>query len=232
MTPLYTCVYYCCFTTTMGTARGPWSPNYINSIMCPPFCQFYKKVVLRVSEHGDVIQTQTIRIVPLNCFSKLGPCLAHLCSNMRSFGSKCIVLKKVLVTLLGLYGAPHSISATPEWFGARGIAPPCIPRYAPADWTIMQRVKSYRCIRLFGVPQSFGAFIVVRRPGSCARCSPSLRPWLLRAVTRLNKAMVHRSNQRHTRNLGFGGENFSTCPNFCATSRKTNRRVLQGDGSA
>ena len=30
----------------------------------PPFCQFYKKVVLRLSEHGDVIETQTIRIAP------------------------------------------------------------------------------------------------------------------------------------------------------------------------
>ena len=42
---------------------GAWSPNYINS-MCPPFYQFYKKVVLRLSEHGDVIETQTIRIIP------------------------------------------------------------------------------------------------------------------------------------------------------------------------
>ena len=31
--------------------------------------------------------------------------LAPLCSNLRSFGSKCAVLKKVFVTLLGLYGA-------------------------------------------------------------------------------------------------------------------------------
>ena len=31
--------------------------------------------------------------------------LAPLCSNLRSFGSKCTVLKKVFVTLLGLYGA-------------------------------------------------------------------------------------------------------------------------------
>jgi len=27
----------------------PWSPNYINSIMCHLFCQFYRKVVLRLS---------------------------------------------------------------------------------------------------------------------------------------------------------------------------------------
>jgi len=37
----------------------------------PLFCQFYKKVVLRLSERGDVIETQTIRIVPPKFFSKL-----------------------------------------------------------------------------------------------------------------------------------------------------------------
>jgi len=42
--------------------------------MYPQFGQFYKKVVLRLSEHGDVIETQTIRFVPTNFFSKLGPC--------------------------------------------------------------------------------------------------------------------------------------------------------------
>jgi len=34
-------------------------------------------------------------------------------SNLRSFGSKCTVLKKVLVTLLGLSGVPRSYSAPP-----------------------------------------------------------------------------------------------------------------------
>jgi len=32
--------------------------------------------------------------------------LAPPCSNLRSFGSKCTILKKVLVALLGLFGAP------------------------------------------------------------------------------------------------------------------------------
>ena len=36
------------------------------------------------------------------------------------------------------------ISAPPDWFSARVIAHPLSPRYAPADWTIRQRVKSYR----------------------------------------------------------------------------------------
>jgi len=60
--PLYTCVYITsCYTTTMGVAS-------INSIMCPQFGQFYKKVVLRLGEHGDVIETQTIRFVPPKVF--------------------------------------------------------------------------------------------------------------------------------------------------------------------
>jgi len=50
----------------MGVARGK----------CTPFCQFYKKDVLRLSEHADVIETQTIRYVMSlpKFFSKLGPC--------------------------------------------------------------------------------------------------------------------------------------------------------------
>ena len=55
------------------------------------------------------------------------------------FGKKYTVLKKVIVTLLGNFGAPCSGSAPPSWFGARGIVPPsfrlCRPgmeSYAPS----------------------------------------------------------------------------------------------------
>jgi len=41
-----------------------------------------------------------------------------------SFGSKCTVLKKVLVTLLGFFGDPRSHSS---------IVPPLPPRYAPGS---------------------------------------------------------------------------------------------------
>ena len=34
----------------------------------------------------------------------------------------------------------------------------------------------------------FGALIVIRRPGNCAPWPLSLRPWLLRSATRLNKS--------------------------------------------
>jgi len=40
--------------------------------------------------------------------------LAPLYSNLRSFGSKCTVLKKVFVTLLGLFGAPAVILRCPQ----------------------------------------------------------------------------------------------------------------------
>jgi len=30
--------------------------------------------ILRLSEYGDLIKTQTVRIVPSKYFSKLGPC--------------------------------------------------------------------------------------------------------------------------------------------------------------
>jgi len=49
----------------MGVPRrslGPWSPKYIISIIFLPHFQVYKKVVLQLIEHGDVIEAQTIHI--------------------------------------------------------------------------------------------------------------------------------------------------------------------------
>jgi len=37
----------------------------------PPILPILQKVVLRLSEHGDVIETQTLRFVPPKFFSKL-----------------------------------------------------------------------------------------------------------------------------------------------------------------
>ena len=39
--------------------------------------------------------------------------LAPPCSNLRSFGSKSTVLKKVLATLLGIFGPPTAVSRRP-----------------------------------------------------------------------------------------------------------------------
>ena len=42
-----------------------------------------------------------------------------------------LLLKKVLMTLLGLFDAHGSGSAPPQWFGARGIAPPLPTPFYP-----------------------------------------------------------------------------------------------------
>jgi len=47
----------------MGVARYQF-----HSIMYPQFGHVYKKVVLRLGEHGDVIETQTIKFVPAKVF--------------------------------------------------------------------------------------------------------------------------------------------------------------------
>ena len=50
--------------------------------------------------------------------------LAPPCLNLRSFRSKRVVMKKLLETLLVLFGASL-------WFSARGVAPPFV---SPLDW--------------------------------------------------------------------------------------------------
>jgi len=59
------------------------------------------------------------------------------CSNLSSFESKCIALKKVLVTLLGFFRARHSHSAPGE------LCPPCPHRYDP-DWDPVHRSRLMR----------------------------------------------------------------------------------------
>jgi len=54
----------------------------------PPFCQFYKKVVIRLSEHGDVIEKQTLRIAPQRFLANSVP-VYHIACWFRS----CAVLK-------------------------------------------------------------------------------------------------------------------------------------------
>jgi len=46
--------YTICYTIRMGIARYQFRN-------VPQFGQFYKKVVLRLSKHDDVIETQTVR---------------------------------------------------------------------------------------------------------------------------------------------------------------------------
>jgi len=56
--------------------------------------------------------------------------LAPACSNLWSFESKFTVLKKILVTLLGLFGDPSRDSAPGE------LRPRFTPHYAPGSMTI------------------------------------------------------------------------------------------------
>jgi len=50
--------------------------------------------------------------------------LAPPCSNLRFFGSKCTVLKKVLVTILGRFGDPRNHSAPGELFSPCPLVTP------------------------------------------------------------------------------------------------------------
>jgi len=66
--------------------------------------------------------------------------LAPPCSNLRSFGSTFTVLKKVLVTLLGLFGVPAFIRRPPAVFQSPQsdsvpgeLRPLALPRYVPDE---------------------------------------------------------------------------------------------------
>jgi len=56
--------------------------------------------------------------------------LAHPCSNLRSFGTKCTVLKKVR-DIARTFRRPYRHSARPQCFDARGIVPPLTPWSGP-----------------------------------------------------------------------------------------------------
>jgi len=73
---------------------------------------FCKQISPFCLDARDVQRGNEVRWRPRQEASLAPPCL-----NLRSFGSKCTVLKKVLMTLLGLFGPP-------QWFGARGFVPP------------------------------------------------------------------------------------------------------------
>ena len=73
---------------------------------------------------------------------------------------------------------------------------------------------------------------IFRRPGNYAPSPRSLTPWLLRSATRLNKSWYTALTRGIWDLWDLGEENFSILPNFCATLKKTSRKVLQGDSSA
>ena len=67
--------------------------------------------------------------------------LAPPCSNLSSFESKFIALKKVLVTFVGLFGAPAMIWRPVLTRHPGNCAPFAPTRYAPATttWSIKER---------------------------------------------------------------------------------------------
>jgi len=69
--------------------------------------------------------------------TRLKASLALLFSNLRSSGSKCTTLKKVLVTLLGLFGAPTVIRRANSDSALGELCSYCPPHYAPADTDIL-----------------------------------------------------------------------------------------------
>ena len=77
----------------------------------------------------------------------------------------------------------------------------------------------------------FRALIVIRRPGNGDPCPPSLRPWLLRAATRLSKSWYTALTRGIQEPWALGGAKFSFRPNFCATLRKNEQENFAGDGS-
>jgi len=52
----------------MDVARGVTVTKLYQFHNVPPILPIFQKVVLRLSEHDDVIETQTIRIVPRKLF--------------------------------------------------------------------------------------------------------------------------------------------------------------------
>jgi len=79
--------------------------------------------------------------------------LAPPCSNLRPFGSKCTVLKKVLITLW-LFGPPQG-------FGTRGIVPPC-PHSLRLWWCAIKIGKIPKIIN-FSIPNVMTFFSMNNR---------------------------------------------------------------------
>ena len=77
----------------------------------------------------------------------------------------------------------------------------------------------------------FGALIVIWRPGNRAPCRPSLRPWLLRAATCLNKSWYTALTKEYG-NPGLRRGKIFSSPEFLRHFEETGiGEFLQGDGS-
>ena len=69
--------------------------------------------------------------------------LAPPYSHLRSFGSKCTVLKKVVVTLLGLFGVPAVIRCPHSDLAPGELCPPWPPSLRPCLFQSKYRVTMF-----------------------------------------------------------------------------------------
>ena len=87
------------------------------------------------------------------------------------------------------------------------------------------------------IVRTFRRPAVIRRlhsdltPGESCPFPPSLRPWLLRAATRLNKSCYTALTRGKRKPWALGGQNFPFARIFAPLWGKTNRRILQSHGS-
>jgi len=75
-------------------------------------------------------------------------------------------------------------------------------------------------VRTFRRSAVIRRLIVIWRPGNCAPCPSSLRPWLLHAETRLKKSWYTALTRGIREPWPLGRAKFSIRPNFCDTLRK------------
>jgi len=74
--------------------------------------------------------------------------------------------------------------------------------------------------------------MVIRRPGNYGPLAPRRYALIIARSDAPQQTMALSTNQRLTGTFGFRGTTFSIRLSFCATVKKTNRKVLQGDDSA
>jgi len=103
---------------------------------------------------------------------------------MRFFGSKCPVLKKVLVTFLWLFGAFRSDSEPPQCFGARGIVTPLPPSLRPCyPLQIYSDESQWPCI--------------------FPSLNPSLHRWTVTGIQNLTQASLGDAEKHLTVSINF-----------------------------
>jgi len=158
---------------------------------------------------------------------------------------KCIERARLAQRIMTNCATPHTIymDNAEYWITARGVTRlddsrskkqvwlPDVRTWGLSEanvlhWRICDIVRTFRCPRSHSAPSYwFGARGIV----------PVL-PCRYALITARSDApqqtIVLSSNQRLTGTFGFRGAKFSIRPNFCATVKKTNRKVLKINDSA